>query len=416
VLGGFAVAAALAALAGCADDKTPPGKNGVQETPTDPYEVVQEFPSKGPMETAWKVRWGEGTSKGLYLTGAWFKRNPKDDWIKVLGDTRASDIFVPYHGANVPGFENTRFWDLSTAEYQFELKEATESDAGPHGQLLGNPPKVVKEVRDTGLLWKEPRTGASRRGEQLVLWGTMRAANYAYVFQYAFRDDGGINVRLGATGQNYPHAPLESHVHNALWRIDVDLAEPKHNTVYVMRHLSPSPEENLQRAEDRHDLFSKGKEGWEDWKPEEFTMLRVVDPRRHNYMGEPWGYDLMPIRNGTARFKATEFEKCTLHDFYVTRSPHADGKPDDELDFKRLLVGDDKHPPYVNGEDITDTDVVIWYVSSAHHEPRSEDGRFVQDKEGNYRWQGITLLMWTGFDLMPHNFIDGTPLYHPTEE
>jgi Cu2+-containing amine oxidase len=72
--------------------------------------------------------------------------------------------------------------------------------------------------------------------------------------------------------------------------------------------------------------------------------------------------------------------------------------------------------PFPNGEKITDTDVVIWYLSSAHHEPRSEDGRFVQDKEGNYRWQGITLLMWTGFDLVPHNFMDGTPLYHPSAE
>ena len=65
----------------------------------------------------------------------------------------------------------------------------------------------------------------------------------------------------------------------------------------------------------------------------------------------------------------------------------------------------------MNGEKITDTDVVIWYVSSAHHEPRSEDGRFVQDKEGNYRWEGITLLMWTGFDLRPRNLFGATPFF-----
>ena len=78
VLGGLAVAAALA---GCADDQPQSGNTKAPQAQSDPYEVIQEFPSQGPKETAWKVRWGEGTAKGLYLTGAWLKRNPKEDWI-----------------------------------------------------------------------------------------------------------------------------------------------------------------------------------------------------------------------------------------------------------------------------------------------------------------------------------------------
>src|SRR5690606_1521578 len=35
-------------------------------------EVYQEFPSSGTAETAWRVRWAEGSGKGLYITGAWF--------------------------------------------------------------------------------------------------------------------------------------------------------------------------------------------------------------------------------------------------------------------------------------------------------------------------------------------------------
>jgi hypothetical protein len=46
-----------------------------------------------------------------------------------------------------------------------------------------------------------------------------------------------------------------------------------------------------------------------------------------------------------------------------------------------------------------------------HHEPRSEDGKLVKDENGNYRWRGATLVMWGGFDLIPRNLFDGTPLY-----
>ncbi|HEV3261844.1 MAG TPA: hypothetical protein VG013_33650 [Gemmataceae bacterium] len=380
-----------------------PAKPRPLSAATSPFEVVQEFPTAGPAQTAWKVHWGQATAKGLYITGAWFKAGPKESWMKVLGDTRLSDIFVPYHGHHYAGMEKTRFWDLSN--FQFDLLEATRQDAGPHGELLGDPPVVVKEVHDRGVIWKDHLIGVTRRGEELLLWGTLKAGNYAYIMQYGFRDDGSITCRLGATARNYPQAPLETHVHNALWRVDIDVDGPDHNSVLLMRHHSPKSRNTPMQSEDSHELFNGGKEGWADWAPEEFTMLHVVNTKRLNAMGEHMGYDLMPMRGGTSRHFGGEYEKCTLHDFYVTRSPHADSKPDDELDFKLLPT------KYVNGESIVDTDVVLWYISSMHHEPRSEDGKLVKDTNGRYRWRGATLVMWGGFDLIPRNLFDGTPLY-----
>ena len=51
-------------------------------------------PRKG---TAWKVHYTRGLHKGLYITGAWFKRDLGEDWIKILNDARVSELFVPYH-------------------------------------------------------------------------------------------------------------------------------------------------------------------------------------------------------------------------------------------------------------------------------------------------------------------------------
>ena len=36
-------------------------------------------------------------AQGLYITGAWFKRDLGEDWIKILNDARIAELFVPYH-------------------------------------------------------------------------------------------------------------------------------------------------------------------------------------------------------------------------------------------------------------------------------------------------------------------------------
>src|SRR2546429_4205006 len=155
-------------------------------------EVIQEFPAGKPMQTAWKVQFGHAQSKGLYITGAWFKRTSTDPWMRVLWDARLADIFVPYH----PG--SPRYFDLTS--FNFGLVPASKADAGCCGTILDS--GVVKEVRDRGVGWKDDT--AVYRGQELVLWATLDAANYNYVMQYGFRDDGTITFRLGATAHNLP--------------------------------------------------------------------------------------------------------------------------------------------------------------------------------------------------------------------
>ena len=61
-------------------------------------EIVQEFPVAGPMQTAWKIQYvANNPGPGLTITGAWFKTTPTDDWLKVIGNIRLSEIFVPYN-------------------------------------------------------------------------------------------------------------------------------------------------------------------------------------------------------------------------------------------------------------------------------------------------------------------------------
>ena len=348
-------------------------------------------PRKG---TAWKVHYARGLHKGLYLTGAWFKRDLSEDWIKVIHDARCADLFVPYHQS-----EYTRFFDLTG--FSFPMAEVKAEDAGANGVILpafqgDRYPTVIREVRDRGVVWKDYANGV-RRGREMVLWGGLQAGNYMYLMQYGFQDDGTITFRVGATGQNLPGSRQEAHMHNAYWRVDIDLVDGAKNNAMVMAHKE-DPRGLL--AEDEELPFNSGLEGGIDWESKEFTMLRV-ESEKTNANGKKMAYDLMPLRMGSSRHK----EAFTQHDLWVTRS-HAE-RPAEMLYANLPAIVRD-------AEGVEQADIVLWVSSASHHEPRDEDGkgntsrRIWQWDDG---WEGSALVMWSGFDLRPRNLFDRTPFY-----
>lgn len=348
-------------------------------------EVIQTFPSNDAMKTAWKVRWATANGYGLYIQDAFFKRGPKDPWMQVLGDSRLSEMFVPYASGS------PRFWDIS---YNFALVTMTKEDAGPFGKLLGDPPVVVQEVRDRGVMWIDTSLG-TRRGQKLVLWGCLNAANYRYIIEYSFQDDGVISFRVGSTGRNYSSREWEGHMHNGMWRVNVNIDGTGNNSVYVMEHVEPAAADanSAVKAKMVKRPFNKGVEGFEDWHADKFTMLTIVNEKKKNARKMPIAYDVVPLRMGNARHFGAK-EECSLHDFWVTVN----------------RKGEIYYPEVQNyvkkGAKIMNADVVIWHSTPGHHEPRSEDGKLI---EGNL--VGATPVMWTGFDLRPRNVFDGTPLY-----
>jgi Cu2+-containing amine oxidase len=346
-------------------------------------EVEQEFPAGGAMQTAWKVRYAASSpGHGLAITGAWFKTSPRADWLKVLENVRLSEIFVPYN-------DGTRIYDIG-AQGTYRLLEHTADDAGPNGQLLEGG-LIVREIRDMGILWKYKEQ--VRRAQDLVLWSTLHADNYNYIMEYSFRGDGTITCRLGSTGKNLPNRETTGHLHHACWRIDVDLGDRDHNTVYLIKRSEPKGQ---QRATDVVALFNKGVEGGAIWNPYDFTRLRVQSKVK-NGQGKFMSYELLPLRPGTSRHWG-EDEGFTQFDFWVT--------PFRLNEQQYTLL-----PRYVaQRRKITDTNVVLWYMSPAYHLPRDEDGLFV-NPNGRVAVRGVAMATWCGFELRPRNVFDKSPLY-----
>jgi primary-amine oxidase len=346
-------------------------------------EIIQQFPTNDAMKTAWKIHWATSSGFGLYIQDAWFKRDPKEPWLQVLGDARLAEMFVPYHSGS------PRFWDIS---YNFPLCNVTKEECGAFGKILDNPPTVVQEVRDRGLMWVDSVKG-SRRGQNLVLFAILNAANYRYVIEYSFQDDGVVGFRVGSTGRNYGSREWEGHMHNGLWRIDVNLGGPDANSVLVMEHTEPTGQDKA-KARTHHRPFHGGKEGFEDWDPLKFTMISIQNDKKRNSRNLPIAYDIMPNKHGTARHYGPDKEECTWHDYWVTKNRKG------EIYYQKL-------PDYVRkGESIMNTDVVVWLSTPGHHEPRSEDGEL----KGIY-FNGVTPLMWCGFDMKPRNVWDRSPFY-----
>jgi primary-amine oxidase len=355
--------------------------------------ITQNFPTTGPAVTTWTICWHEVAGNdslhnpnGLVIGPVSFRKSPTSPFVQVLWDMRVSDYFVPYH----PG--TPRFYDLS--DYNFVLTTVTAADCPPSvGGTLLPPPSgtvtahVCQEIHDRGLMWKDS-TGV-RRGEELVLWGAIDAANYRYIQEYTFRDDGMITGRMGATGQNFPGDEHTPHGHNALWRIDIDL-DGTANSAAQLQHIENVNDPGGKANDTTIPILVE--EGFQ-WGERTHDMLEISNAVFKNAQNNPSTYHLIPIVTGGGLTQHREL--FTQNDFWVT--------PYDATQFAaRNLV------TYVQqGRGVVNTDLVAWFKGSLHHHPRDEDGIF--DHTGT--WIGTTDVMWTGFMLMPNNVFDCSPFY-----
>ena len=338
--------------------------------------AYQQFPANGQLETAWYVSFDHQVRKALFLTSAYFKPGPDHDWIQILGRAGLSEIFVPYRSGQ------PRFLDLSG--FQFELVTATSKDTGPCGKVVGRDNKVVRELVDKGPLWKNDEEVV--RGQKMILWGTLDAANYNYIVRYEFHDDGTIGFRVAGTAENLPGARMEPHTHNALWRIDVNIDGPGGDTAKVLRHKEQVGSRTWTNVSEP---FNNGKEGAIQFVATEFTQLQLVDSALKNAHGRQTSYDIRPLYRGVVRHA----EPFMRSDFWVTVNRAA------EQHFPHL-------PRYADNESIQNQDIVAWHVTPLLHVPRTEDGVMVQDS-----WKGVALAMWSGFDMRPRDLFDGTPFF-----
>jgi hypothetical protein len=377
-------------------------------------------------DTAWQIDWeitnpNNGLDKKatkpasvLVIRSARFMfrdRYKKPRWWTVVKNLAVGEILVAYDKMD-PVY-------LDVHENEFRLIPARSEYLGPAcvlpGAILDSRDermsgRVLKEVHDDGLRWMNGANHA-RRGEKMLLWALLDADNYRYLLEYGFSDDGVISCRLGATAHslfNRQKDQRDIHLHVGCWRFDPELQEdahtPKggarHNQVLLVRRLPRTQAVNgifkLDVSAFNPDETGQASEGYADWKPEEFTTLRVQSKVRKNSSKDPHftALDLIPQRHGAVRNYPWKYAFAN-HDFWVTRrsptQPHFHEVP---------LYAQRSRP-------LDGTPVTIWHNAASWHVPRGED----YGNDGVTAKDGAALTTWTGFALRPVNLFDSTPLY-----
>jgi len=376
-----------------------------------------DSPKKGPTAQSkdgttvawegWSFNWSLRRTEGLVLTDVHFRGR------KVLKYAGVAEIFTIYdqgqprpldlsqNGLGQPLMPIAPNVDCSSGEW------CKVFDA--HGKEVGknSVPMVMMHEERTGpnYLGQFGRAG----GKTLVLWSAGRFSGvvdgYTFIVRWKFRDDGTITSEIGATGvpqhlatgdssptgafigtkgQEKVFAP--SHVHNVLYRLDFAV-DGEENTV-----------EEFNWEKDKNDP-SKARCTWtpilkETGRPansETFRSWRVVNNNSKNALGHPRSYQLLPGSAGV--FRGTEQERATHSDLWVTLFNPKE-MPRSAADRRSAL---DAVPKYANGESVENKNVVLWYWLNFHHFPRSED------------WMHQPMV-WKSFELMPRDFLDGSPL------
>jgi Cu2+-containing amine oxidase len=309
---------------------------------------------------------------GLIISAASFKKTRTSRFITILFDGRLGEIFVPYH----PG--TPRFGDISG--FNFPPLTLGARDCPLPGRVLIDGNQICREIRDRGIAWKDH--GLVHRGEEVVYFAVLNAANYNYVMEWSFWDDGTIATRAGSSGPKIGGADdTIGHMHNFTWRFDIDLNGSCCNTAFFTRHIE-NPNVPNSSAFDISSLIRF--EAGLDWTPAQFNTVVIQDRTLINGRGRHTQYELIPLRTGTSRHS----EAFTKHDFWVSV-------------FKPTEILANGLPSYVNDRESTvNRDLVIWYTGSAHHENNMRD----EDRQ-------TVPVIWTGVMLQPQNLYDGTPFF-----
>jgi hypothetical protein len=389
-------------------------------------------------DSAWEIEWEltHPDNRPMYPPGSvlriksakfmWKDREGKPQWIMVARMLELAEIYVPYDN----GW--TAFLDIH--DMPFYMTPARKEYLGPNcvaaGEILkaSNPAwseTVHKEVHDDGIRWMSAETNddneiadRARRGEKMLLWGTYYGANYRYLLEYGFGDDGMITCRIGPTGRNIfnrQEDQKDTHMHIGCWRMEFDLGDPntgtgglKDNDVLLAHRFFDEATDRFSQVAKPFAKNGQGEacEGSALWRADEFTTLRVQSRVRKNAHGKSMSYDLIPQRVGALRqlqpaggtyMSNMEFIN---QDFWVTRT---------EPSFTSYT----DLPQYAAGRrPLTGFPTTVWTCTPALHFPRGED---FGSEDGTNSYGGLAITTWAGFFIKPRDMFDSTPLYQPTD-
>lgn len=257
---------------------------------------------------------------------------------RVLHRAHAPILNVKYTGDTCGPY---RDW-----QYQEGMIHAVGSNPVPGFRLCTSPAQTVMDTgSDQGNFLG---VGVYAAGDEVVLVSELEAGWYRYISEWRFGMDGTIRPRFGFAAVE-SQCVCNVHHHHVYWRFDFDIHTADHNRVLEFND-PPLP-------------------GQPKWTTTKFEVRRDRDPGR----GRKWrienttnraAYDIIPHHDDGVAASAPD-APFGRGDVWILRY-HAN-----EIDDGTVAIG----PPYqaqldawVNGEAVSDHDVVVWYAAHFSHD------------------------------------------------
>lgn len=249
------------------------------------------------------------------------------------------------HQAHVPILnvlydDGTTYRDWQNQETPFQ---ATGSDPVGNGwRVCTSPPATILEAgTDDGGFQGVAFWYAD--GELRIV-SELQAAWYRYISDWRLRDDGVIKPRFGFAGTKNPRT-CKHHQHHAYWRLDFDI-DGAANDIVEQQGLVfpglPAWTKIVQETKRKRTFFARS------W--------RVLDKKTRR------GYRIVPgVADGTA-------DAYGVSDLWFLRY-----HPTELDDGVSIVVGTPAQTqiqidPFINGESLDGTDVVVWYAGHFVHD------------------------------------------------
>lgn len=231
-------------------------------------------------------------------------------------------------------------------QYQEGMIEANGTDVAPGFRLCNAPAQTIMESgSDAG---NYLGVAIYVTGSNVVLVSEMQAGWYRYVSKWTFAANGTLSPRFGFAAVE-SQCVCNVHHHHAYWRLDFDIGTASHN-----------------RVQEFNDPPLIGSSNWHT-KSYEIRRPRDYGRKRKWRVGNTItgdAYDIVPNPNDGVS-SAQSDAPFGRGDFWVLRYRAT------EIDDGSVAVG----PPYeanidqwVNGEPVSNHDVVIWYGAHFTHD------------------------------------------------
>lgn len=292
----------------------------------------------------------------------------------------------------------------------------------------GEPVTIKRAVaiyeREPGLMWKhnDVYVGRSqgRRARQLVVTFMTTVGNYDYGINYIFHQDGAIEVESQLTGillaqgtalEDNPCSQdctqlvekniiAPPHQHFFAFRIDFDIDgtanDPYELTVEQVPLGADNPDGNVFKAVNRLIASEADAVGQMDMALQ--RKWKVSSHEIKNGLGHPTGYKIMPGVN--SRPYLHESSPIRQRGGFINRHMWFTRYHDEEQsaagDYPNQGPAGAGLPAWTNGEDLSNQDVVAWYVFGITHIPRPEE------------WPVMNVER-AGFQILPMNFFTRNP-------